>query len=71
MPYKYLLNDPRPLGAGQRFWRYMEHLAEELGHMYRHAGLKGYCTGLMLPVSRETEAERQVTAAQPTSKEEF
>jgi SRSO17 transposase len=32
----------------------MEHLAAGLGHMDRHAGLKGYCTGLMLPLSRKS-----------------
>jgi SRSO17 transposase len=32
----------------------MEHLAGGLGHMDRHAGLKGYCTGLMLPLSRKS-----------------
>jgi SRSO17 transposase len=33
---------------------YMEHLAQGLGHSDRHAGLKGYCTGLMLPLSRKS-----------------
>jgi SRSO17 transposase len=32
----------------------MDHLADGLGHMDRHAGLKGYCTGLMLPLSRKS-----------------
>lgn len=32
----------------------MEHLAEGLGHADRHAGLKGYCTGLMLPLERKS-----------------
>jgi len=32
----------------------MEHLAGGLGHMDRHAGLRGYCTGLMLPLSRKS-----------------
>jgi SRSO17 transposase len=42
------------MSASLRFERYMEHLAAGLGHMDRHAGLKGYCTGLMLPLSRKS-----------------
>jgi len=42
------------MGASERFERYMEHLAAGLGHADRHAGLKGYCTGLMLPLSRKS-----------------
>jgi len=42
------------MSASQRFERYMEHLAGGLGHMDRHAGLRGYCTGLMLPLSRKS-----------------
>lgn len=42
------------MNASQRFEQYMEHLAGGLGHMDRHAGLKGYCTGLMLPLSRKS-----------------
>ena len=42
------------MSASQRFQRYMEHLATGLGHADRHAGLKGYCTGLMLPLSRKS-----------------
>lgn len=42
------------MSASQRFEHYMEHLADGLGHMDRHAGLKGYCTGLMLPLSRKS-----------------
>ena len=42
------------MSAGQRIDRYMEHLPDRLGHMDRHAGLKGYCTGLMLPLSRKS-----------------
>lgn len=42
------------MSASQRFEQYMEHLADGLGHMDRHAGLKGYCTGLMLPLSRKS-----------------
>ena len=42
------------MSASQRFDRYMEHLVAGLGHVDRHAGLKGYCTGLMLPLSRKS-----------------
>jgi SRSO17 transposase len=42
------------MSAGERFERYMEHLAGGLGHADRHAGLKGYCTGLMLPLERKS-----------------
>ena len=36
------------------FERYMSHLSEGLGHADRHAGLRGYCTGLMSPLSRKS-----------------
>lgn len=42
------------MGASERFDRYMDHLSQGLGHLDRHAGLKGYCTGLMLPLSRKS-----------------
>ena len=42
------------MGASERFDRYMDHLSEALGHLDRHAGLKGYCTGLMLPLARKS-----------------
>lgn len=32
----------------------MTHLSQGLGHADRHAGLSGYCTGLMLPLSRKS-----------------
>ena len=32
----------------------MAHLSEGLGHSDRHAGLRGYCTGLMLPLARKS-----------------
>jgi SRSO17 transposase len=38
----------------EEFNRYMVHLSERLGHADRHAGLSGYCTGLMLPLSRKS-----------------
>ncbi len=42
------------MSTSERFERYLEHLAAGLGHTDRHAGLKGYCTGLMLPLSRKS-----------------
>ena len=36
------------------FERYMAHLSEGLGHVDRHAGLRGYCTGLILPLKRKS-----------------
>jgi SRSO17 transposase len=42
------------MNATERFDRYLEHLSEGLGHADRHAGLRGYCTGLMLPLSRKS-----------------
>ena len=33
---------------------YLEHLASGLGHADRHEGLRGYCTGLMLPLARKS-----------------
>lgn len=42
------------MGISKEFDRYMAHLAEALGHADRHAGLMGYCTGLMLPLSRKS-----------------
>ncbi len=36
------------------FGSYLEHLAQGLGHADRHGGLKGYCTGLMLPLARKS-----------------
>ena len=38
----------------EEFNRYMAHLSERLGHADRHAGLSGYCTGLMLPLPRKS-----------------
>ena len=42
------------MGTHLRFEQYLNHLAAGLGHVDRHAGLKGYCTGLMLPLSRKS-----------------
>lgn len=42
------------MDASTQFDRYMRHLADGLGHADRRAGLQGYCTGLMLPLSRKS-----------------
>lgn len=42
------------MSVTKRFETYMAHLSEGLGHADRHAGLKGYCTGLMLPLERKS-----------------
>lgn len=42
------------MDASEEFERYLTHLAQGLGHADRHAGLSGYCTGLMLPLSRKS-----------------
>lgn len=42
------------MSASQRFGQYLEHLAEGLGQRDRRAGLKGSCTGLMLPLARKS-----------------
>lgn len=42
------------MDASERFEQYLAHLSQALGHADRHAGLKGYCTGLMLPLSRKS-----------------
>jgi SRSO17 transposase len=38
----------------KEFERYMAHLSAGLGHSDRHAGLRGYCTGLMAPLKRKS-----------------
>jgi len=38
----------------REFERYMAHLSEGLGHADRHAGLRGYCTGLMASLKRKS-----------------
>ncbi len=38
----------------QEFERYMAHLSRGLGHSDRHAGLRGYTTGLMSPLQRKS-----------------
>lgn len=42
------------MGASERFEEYMEHLGAGLGHADRRAGLRGYCTGLILPGERKS-----------------
>jgi SRSO17 transposase len=42
------------MDAIEQFDRYLDHLAEGLGHADRHSGLRGYCTGLMLPLARKS-----------------
>ena len=41
------------MDASREFNLYVAHLAQGLGHADGHAGLSGYCTGLMLPLSRK------------------
>ena len=47
----------------REFDRYMAHLSEGLGHADRHAGLRGYCTGLMAPLKRKTVEPMAAPAA--------
>ena len=42
------------MGDVQEFERYMDHLSGGLGHADRHAGLRGYCMGLMAPLKRKS-----------------
>jgi len=42
------------MDAYTEFEHYLSHLSQGLGHADRHAGLSGYCTGLMLPLSRKS-----------------
>jgi SRSO17 transposase len=42
------------MDLSKEFEQFMAHLAQGLGHADRHAGLSGYCTGLMLPLSRKS-----------------
>ena len=36
------------------FDAYLNHLAQTLAHADRHSGLKGYCSGLVMPLSRKS-----------------
>ena len=42
------------MDASTEFELYLTHLSQGLGHADRHAGLSGYCTVLMLPLSRKS-----------------
>lgn len=42
------------MNTDERFDQYLEHLSGGLGHSDRHSGLRGYCTGLMLPLTRKS-----------------
>lgn len=42
------------MNTDERFDQYLEHLSGGLGHSDRHAGLRDYCTGLMLPLTRKS-----------------
>lgn len=42
------------MDTAERFEAYLQHLAQGLGHRDRHAGLRGYCTGLMQPLARKS-----------------
>lgn len=42
------------MNTAERFDHYLEHLSEGPGHADRHAGPRGYCAGLMLPLSRKS-----------------
>ena len=42
------------MDIAKEFDNYMAYLMQGLGHADRHSGLTGYCTGLMLPLSRKS-----------------
>lgn len=42
------------MSTADRFDEYLGHLAAGLGHADRNGGLRGYCTGLMLPLARKS-----------------
>jgi SRSO17 transposase len=42
------------MDIAKEFDDYMAYLMQGLGHADRHSGLSGYCTGLMLPLSRKS-----------------
>ena len=42
------------MDIAKEFDHYMAYLMQGLGHADRHSGLTGYCTGLMLPLSRKS-----------------
>ncbi|MDO9571443.1 MAG: IS701 family transposase, partial [Hydrogenophaga sp.] len=53
------------MSAAERFDLYLEHLSAGWGHADRHAGLRGYCTGLMLPLPRKS-VEPMAARVDPT-----
>lgn len=53
------------MSAAKRFDLYLEHLSAGLGHADRYSGLRGYCTGLMLPLSRKS-VEPMAARVDPT-----
>jgi SRSO17 transposase len=58
----------RNLGCERRFERYLDGLAEVMGHADRVGPLRDYCTGLMLPCARKSvEPMAAVTAPERTS----
>lgn len=42
------------MNAAKEFSECIAHLSEGFGHADRHAELSGYCTGLMLSLSRKS-----------------
>ena len=48
------------MDISKEFSGYVAHLSRALGHADRHAGLSGYCTGLMLPL-RPVPGELRLT----------
>jgi SRSO17 transposase len=58
----------RDLGCERRFGRYLDGLAEVMGHADRIGPLRDYCTGLMLPCERKSvEPMAAATAPERTS----
>ena len=52
-------------GSDRRFGRYVEGLAEVIGHADRAGPLRDYCTGLMLPCERKS-VEPMAAATAPS-----
>ncbi len=42
------------MGIDEDLERYLDRLADVLGHLDRRVGLKDYCRGLMLPIKRKS-----------------
>ena len=47
------------------FDAYLNHLAQALGHADRHGGFKGYCSGLVLPLSSSKSVEPMAAHVDP------